>query len=340
MALSEARVTSLDVARAAGVSRSTVSRILNGVASDMVSEETRARVIRLAAELGYVPNAAARQLRLQRARALGLLLPSIAHDLTETYAFAQQLAGIAEGISADGYSFILCPAISTVQALAMFQTTRIDGALVMHPRVDDPTVAALLAAKAPVVLMNQVPDATGLSWVDIDNLGGARAATRHLIERGHRRIGFIAGRGDYVVTHLRLQGYQEALAASGIAASPNDVALVPEPVLGPEGAAAVHQLLQQPRPPTAFFCAGDVLAVGAMRAVEEAGLRVPDDVALIGFDDEPTSAFQRPPLSTVAAPFRAKGRAAARALIELIEGEQSTHVRLSLPVEVVARGSS
>lgn len=338
-------VTSLDVARAAGVSRSTVSRILNGSASEMVSEATRQRVLRLAAEMGYVPNAAARQLRMQQARALGLMLPPVTHGLVETYSFGQLLTGVAEEINAAAYSLVLCPSASESQAVRMWQTKQVDGVLAMHPHRDDRRVMQLARWGAPVVLMNEVTDgplleAGPVNWVDVDNVGGARSAVSHLLERGHRRIAMIAGRPGYAATSLRVQGYRSAHEAFGLVGDPGLEVYVPEPVLVKEGAAAMRQLLAIADPPTAVFCSGDLLAYGAMHAIEEAGLRVPGDIAVVGFDDEPANAFVRPSLTTVRVPFRAKGRAAARMLIDLVEGRLEAPASRKLAAELVVRESS
>ncbi|MCL5108472.1 MAG: LacI family transcriptional regulator [Chloroflexi bacterium] len=335
-----ARVTSKELAAAAGVSPSTVSRVLNGVAHDMVSEETRARVIRLAAEMGYVPNAAARQLRTQRAQALGLLLPSIAHELAGNYPLLQQLAGIAEGFQSMGYNFVLCPALSGNEPMRLFRNAQIDGVLVMHPKEDEPCLVELHEAGVPIVVLNELPADCDLPWVDIDNVGGARQITEHLLQRGHRRIGHIYGRPGYVVTGLRMRGYCQALAGAGIGIDEDLLAVVPEPAQGPQGTEATRRLLALPDRPTAVFCHGDLLAHGALRAVEELGLRVPEDVAVVGFDDEPSSAYQRPALTTVRAPFREKGRVAARLLVELVEGRVLAERRVKLAAELVVRASS
>lgn len=332
------RVTSRDVARAAGVSQSTVSRILNGRAPALVTEQTRECVTRLARELDYAPNAAARQLRRRTARALGLIFPSAAHNVTALFSFAQMFSGLAEVTEAAGYALVLCPSTTAERAVEMQRVGQVDGALVILPLVDDPRVRGLLGTGAPLVLMNQVPDADGLNWVDFDNVGSSREAVLHLVAGGHRRVGFIGWTG-LVNTQLRLQGYREALAAAGAEEDPALIQSVPEPMLYPQGTEAMRRLLSLPCPPTAVFCGSDLLAVGVLHAAHASGLHVPRDLAVIGYDDEPASAYLKPALTTVRPPFRAKGRAAARMLIDLVEGHDRQPASVLLEAEFVIRDS-
>ena len=333
------RVTSKDVALAAGVSQQTVSRILSGNAPAMVSEVTRQRVQRLAAELGYVPNAAARQLRQRRANALGLMLPSAGQHITAFYSFTQLLTGIAEEAEATGYTLVICPGGAPQQQVKLIRTGQVDGALVMLPLVDDPRLAELARIGAPTVWMNEPPEGVPVSWVDFDNVAAARGAVTHLLARGHRRVGFIGWAG-LLNAELRLRGYREALVSHGLAPDEELVVRAPEPREATRGAEAMRQLLALARRPTAVFCSGDFLAFGAMHVAQAAGLRLPDDLAIVGVDDEPASAYQRPPLTTVRPPFRAKGRAAARLLIDLIEGRVVAPAARRLPTELIVRESS
>jgi DNA-binding LacI/PurR family transcriptional regulator len=334
------RVTSLDVARKAGVSRSTVSRVLNGVASDLVSKETQGRVLKVAADLGYFPNAAAQQLRMGRSGALGLILPSPVYYLTSNYAFGQFLTGIAEVTEAAGFSLLLCPGNSSGQAARFLQNGQVDGALVLHPHKNDPMFNGLGHLGSPVVFMNQVAPDLGASWVDLDNQGGVRKAIDHLISKGHRRIGLIVGRAGFVVTEARHEGYCQGLLAGGLALDSSLVVFVPDPRLPPQGADGMLRLLALPDPPTAVLCLPDQLAMGAMTVAKEAGLRIPQDVAIVGFDDDPAAAYQNPLLTTVRGDFRGKARVAARMLIDFIEGKLEPPATILLPTELVIRQSS
>jgi DNA-binding LacI/PurR family transcriptional regulator len=334
-----ARVTSLDIARAAGVSQSTVSRILNDRAPALVTEQTRERVFRLARELNYVPNAAARQLRRRTARAIGLIFPPAAHNVTALYSFAQMFSGIAEAVEAAGYALVLCPSITAERAIQMQHVGQVDGALIILPLVDDPRVRGLLEVGAPLVSMNQMPDEAGLPWVDFDNVGSSRSAVQHLIARGRRRIGFL-GWGGLVNTQLRLRGYLEALAAAGLADDSALIKLIPEPLSLAQGTEAMQSLLSLPCPPSAVFCGGDLLAVGMVHAAQARGLSVPQDVAVVGFDDEPASAYLTPALTTVRPPFRTKGRCAAKMIIDLVEGREQNPAGVLLEAELIVRDSS
>jgi DNA-binding LacI/PurR family transcriptional regulator len=334
------QVTIRDVAGASGVSVPTVSRILNGIASDIVSEKTRKRVTRLAAEMHYAPNAAARQLRTRRSMALGLLMPAIVGDAAETYAFSQQLAGVVEEVAAAGYGLVVAAATRERQPPDIILTRKVDGVLLMHPLQDDPCLEAVLRVGVPIVVMNEILSGPAVSWVDIDNVGGSRDAVRHLAALGHKNIGFISHRPGYAVSALRLRGYKEALESCELEHSDDSVAEVPELGSMPATIAATERLLSMKHPPTAILCLSDAVAYGALRAADRKGLSVPTDLALVGFDDEPLSAYQRPPLTSVRAPFLEKGRASARLLIDLIEGRASAPVSRSLPTRLVVRESS
>lgn len=344
MSKSRPNCTSLDIARAAGTSRATVSRVLNGTNGHIaISEETRARVLRVAAEMGYAPNAAARQLRMRRAQAIGLILPPSRYrrpGQPGTFGLAQFLGGIIDAGDSTEYNIMLAPGTSPERAVQMLHGKQVDGLLVIHPLETDPYIRGLLAAGAPVVSMCQMPAEVPVSWVDFDNVGGARAAVLHLAQRGHRRIAFICGMAGTMVSSLRIRGYREALDLAGICFQEDLVVSAPEPTRTPQGAAALRQLLRLPEPPTAVFCYRDQLAFGVLLAAREAGLRVPQDLAVVGFDDDPASAHQDPPLTTVRADFFGAGREAAMLLIDLIEERTPGPASKLLPTELIVRGST
>ncbi|MHB1131780.1 MAG: LacI family DNA-binding transcriptional regulator [Chloroflexota bacterium] len=333
------RATSRDIARAAGVSQSTVSRILNGRAPALVTAQTRERVVRLAEELNYAPNAAAQQLRRRTARALGLILPPAAHNATALFSFTQMFTGIAEETEAAGYALVLCPSTTTERAVERQRVGQVDGTLVMLPMVNDPRVRELVRLGAPLVLMNQAPAGEGLNWVDFDNMGSSRDAVLYLLGRGHRRIGFICW-ASLLTAQLRLQGYREALALAGIAEDPSLIQVVPEPMWHPQSATTLRHLLRLPQPPTAVLCASDYLAVALLRAAQAGGFRVPEDLAIVGYDDDPICAYLKPALTTIRPPFRDKGRAAARMLIEVLEDSGPKERSVLLQSELVIRESA
>ncbi len=257
-----------------------------------------------------------------------------------THAFAQFLNSITEVSDKAGYSLLVSPASSPERTVQMFRNRQIDGVLITHPRELDACLDELLRNGAPVVLMNQPMNGREVNWVDFDNVGATRAAVQHLIERDHRRIGCITSEPGFMVAALRLRGYREALERNGLQVRSEFVVSARGPLLASQGAEAMKQLLAFPEPPTAVMCYRDQLAFGALRAIEEAGLRVPGDIAVVGFDDDPASAYQHPPLTTVRADFRATGRAAASMLIDLIEGRGSRGSNVLLPTELIVRQSS
>lgn len=334
------RVTSHDIARMAGVSRSTVSRVLNNVESALISPATRTRVLEAATQLGYTPNASARSLRNGHAQSIGLILPSDAHYLVGTHAFVQFLVGITEVTDAMEYSLIIGSSTFSASPWQMLQANQADGIVILHPS-DDPTMFEHLAPYTnQVVLMNAAPPMTSLSWVDVDNLQGARAAAEHLIRQGHQRIGFLTGRPGSLVAGLRFAGYREALATAGIEFDPTLVITAEEPLLPPEGYTALQRLLDLSPRPSAVFCYRDLLAYGVVRAALDRGMHVPTDLAVVGFDDEPSSAYQPTPLTTVHADFQAKGRIAAETLMALLSGKGISPIQHMLPATLIVRASS
>ena len=334
------RVTSRDIARAAGVSRSTVSRVLNNAETALISQATRLRVADAATRLGYTPNASARSLRNGRAQSIGLILPSNAHDLVETHAFVQFLVGITEVTDAVHYNLILGSSEFSRSPWQMLQANQADGIIILHPSDDPATFGQLANYASQVVLMNAASPTTPLSWVDVDNVQGARIATEHLIQHGHRRIGFITGRPGSLVARLRLAGYRDALASAGIEFDSTLVVTAAVPLRPPQGYAAMQSLLDRRPTPTAVFCYRDLLAYGVIRAVLDRGMHVPSDIVVVGFDDEPSSAYQPTPLTTVHADFQAKGRIAAETLMELLSGKSTPPIRQILPTTLIVRASS
>ncbi|MHB1133673.1 MAG: LacI family DNA-binding transcriptional regulator [Chloroflexota bacterium] len=334
MAPADHRITSREVAVAAGVCRQTVSRILNGTAPELVTARTRARVLRLAAEMGYVPNAAARQLRTQRSYCLGLALPFPAHYVMGAYSFTEALRGMTEVTDAEGYSLLICPPSKRGSAMQMLQDGRVDGIIAVHTP-DEDELTALTETARPVVLMNRTGNERAVSWVDVDNYGGTRQALLHLLGNGRRLIAFVSGWPNLVISAVRLQAYRDTVGPQE-----DLVCWTTDPPTPEGGAEAMRRVLAGPRRPDAVLCCPDQLALGIMQVAAEAGLSVPQDLAIIGTGDTPISALLRPPLTTVRAPHFEKGRAAARLLIDLIEGKKAGAQSVLLGSELVVRGST
>ncbi|UCH60939.1 MAG: LacI family DNA-binding transcriptional regulator [Anaerolineales bacterium] len=331
------RVTSQDVADAAGVSRTTVSLVLNKVQGAKIREETRQRVIAAARELGYVPDAAARALVSRRAQIIGLVLTRRPDQVTSDGFLTQLLDGLLGVIKQSGLRLlieIVDPEHQKEAYLELIRAKHIDGVILSGPRYDDDALRTLEEEAFPVVLLGQLPDTNHYS-VDINNRVASRIAVEHLLGLGHKEIACITNADlSYTAATERLIGYQEALEAAGL--SLNDE-LVGYGDFSPEsGYAAMMELLGRDVRFTAAFIASDEVALGAQAAIRECGLRVPDDIALVGFDDLPLSRYMDPPLTTISVPAVQLARQASTLLIKLLKGEKfyERHVVLKSPLHV------
>jgi len=323
-----------DVARQAGVSIATVSRVLNGTAP--VIRETAERVHAAIATLHYVPRAAARGLASKRTNALGLLLPEIGG-----WFFPSMLRGIEAAAREQGYDLLLhtveatYPLKASRRALGMHNT---DGLIIFTNSVDEEELLHLKQNGFPVVLLHQTPPAAlDLPVVTIENKDGAQKLVDHLIEvHNCHRIIFLQGPEGHEDSEWRERGYRESLELHNI---PFDESLVAVGEFDETAAAAaIGELLLDGVDFDAVFCGDDDAAIGVLSALQSAGRLVPDDVAVVGFDDVPVARFLSPPLTTVRAPTEQVGRDAVRQLVRLIRGEQAEPLIL-LPTELVIRKS-
>ncbi len=333
------RPTSADVATEAGVSRTTVSFVLNGRTDVKIPTETRQRVLRAAERLGYHPNASARQLVGGRSHVLALVLRQTPEQIASDAVLAETLRGLATAARTRGFRVMVEPLApdgigDTYETILRGQHA--DGLIISGPRSDDPQLAALVRDGFPVVLQGTLPGVEAAS-VDVDNVLGARGAVEHLIGLGHRRIACITNAPMvYTAAQERYQGYVQALAAAGIPLDPS--LLEPGDFDAPSGHAAMRRLLDRTTFDAAFV-ASDVVALGAIGGLREAGLRVPDDVSIVGFDDIPLAGYFDPPLTTVRLPAFRLGQAAGRALLERIADPAMTG-RTLLATELIVRTST
>jgi LacI family transcriptional regulator len=327
-------VTIVDVARESNVSYTTVSRVINN--KDNVRPETRERVLMAMTRLGYVVDQRARSLAGGRSQVIGLLV----HDLGTSY-IGEIIRGIDAELAPAQYDLILYTTHrrKTKESAYVVTLTRglADGLLLVLPRDPGSYLETLRQYRFPHVLIDHRGVDEETPAVAAANRQGAYSATEYLVELGHRRIGFITGAMDQMCAQDRLEGYRAALMDHGVDFNPE---LVREgnffQSLGYVGASA---LLELPHPPTAIFASNDVSALGAMEAVREHGLRIPDDVSVVGFDDIPQAAHVHPPLTTVRQPLEEMGRAATRMLLERINDPQRPIERVELPTELVLRQS-
>ena len=315
-ATSSGAVTLEMVAAHAGVSPSTVSRILNGTA--VVSEEKRAAVDEAIAKLGFVPNPVARGLAGGRTLSIGIVTQAI-----DSPFYGAALRGIEVELGIAGYSPLFMSghwrADEEARCIEVLRSRRVDGLIVLTGRLSDSALRSL-ARSLPVVVTDRRLKAANLFSLEFDNREGARQATQHLIDRGHRGIAFIAGDPAHSDAEERQRGYQMALEAAGLRTDP---ALVLQgDFTEHSGLAAVERLLSGRARFSAIFAANDQMAFGAAVGLHRSGRRVPDDVSLVGFDDLAGSLYFVPPLTTVHNPIREIGELAARAMLSLLAGEK------------------
>lgn len=326
-----------EIAKHAGVSRSTVSRVMNDHPN--VDQETRARVRSVAESLNYQPNVAARSLAAGRTHILGLVIPMGVSALFSDPYFPLLIQGIASACNANEHSVMLWlaePEYERRMIRQVLQGGLIDGVILASALMDDPMLEALRKRGLPFILVGRHPTDNEVSYVDVDNVNSAREMVAYLLRLGHKRVATIAGPNNMIAGADRLQGYLLALRNRGVASDP---ALIVEADFTEEGGYIAMQRLV-PHAPDAVFVASDAMAVGALRALREAGLRVPEDIALAGFDDIPFAARADPPLTTVRQPIQRMGTLAAETLIDLISHPQPQPRRIVLPTELLIRESS
>lgn len=326
-----------DVARLAGVSVATVSRALS--MPDVVTEETRRRVLSAVAATGYTPNIAARNLRARRTMMALVVVPDIANVF-----FSEILRGIDETLSEAGYGLIIANLDNSTDKetryVDLVLAGQVDGVLLLCGHVIGRPGRSLREAGLPMVAVcERIPGET-FPQVEIDNRAAARVAVEHLISLGHRRIAYLSGPQTNILDGERCAGYREALAAHGLKAEqdwhcPGDFTIS-------AGTRAATCLLALPehRRPTALFAANDEMAVGFLNAIRQAGLSVPGDIAIVGFDGIAYADFAQPALTTIVQPRRALGGTAAAILADMMQGRPAAKGVTRLATELLVRNSS
>jgi LacI family transcriptional regulator len=335
--------TSEEVARLAGVSRATVSRALNG--SARVSDEARERVHAAIATLGYEPDVVAQSLVRQRSRVIAVSLFPEDNELpfshlgrTSQYFYLGVLENIEREAVSSGYDLLLPSrprGKSAENYIRSLQTRRIAGCIMFH--ATDSRIQALLHSSIPTVFIDRMAQGSHASYVKSDNIDGARQSTEHLLALGHRRIAFLIGQTIDLAGLERLLGCQQALAHAGITPDPGLVRQSGWNI--DEAYEAARILLAERRNFTAIVAGSDFMAIGILRALLEEGLRVPDDVSLVGFDDADLSQYTVPPLTTVRQDRVAMGRGAVQQLVAMIEGTGEASP-LILPTQLIVRKST
>ena len=325
-----------DVAREAGLSVATVSRVLNN--SSAVRPETAARVRAAIERLGYVPNVSARNLRRNESRAILLLAPNFTNPF-----YTHVMTGVIGEARHHGYDVLLCSTAGDAdkdrQLLEMLHNRRADGAILLACTRQHRWIRRY-AERYPLVVCPEYVPGEDVPHVSIDNRSAAYEAVRYLIGLGHRRIGMLSAGNDYLSTHLRVEGYCDALREAGLARFETDFGLASADYSFASGHACAHRILAQPERPTAMFCVSDILALSVISAAQERGIAVPDGLTVVGFDDVDYTTMLHPFLTTVRQPCMQLGEQSMRLLLELMQGRRPARRQLTLPYRLIERESS
>lgn len=333
--LSLGNVTIFDVAREAGVSFSTVSRVINH--KEYVKESTRLKVQTAMQRLGYVANLKARSLAGGRSQVIGVLI----YDLETSYT-VQIMRGIDKQISALDYDMLIATThqrrVKETNYVVKLAQGLVDGLLIVLPRNLDAYVADLHRMGVPYVLIDHPGQGAADTAIQATNFLGAYSAIQHLLELGHTRIGVITGPEDLASAHDRLAGYRAALADHGVAI--DEQLAVAGDYQKEGGVQGGCRLLDLAHPPTAIFASSDLMGMGVLQEAQSRGIRVPDDLSVVGFDDIDEAALIVPGLTTVRQPLEEMGRVATRLLVERIEDPGTRPQQLELATELVIRGTT
>ena len=329
------KVTIVEVAEKAGVSLGTVSRVLN---NDIhVAPETRERVLAVTQELGYVANRQARGLKGRKTNVIGVLVP----DLGTGY-IGEIMHGIDTELALTQLDLMLFTthrtAVKEANYVANMVQGMVDGLLLVLPRNPTDYVSTLTRRNFPFVLIDHQGTGNPCPSVGATNWQGAYNATEYLIKLGHTRIGFITGAMDLGAANDRLDGYKSALRLHHLSEDPG--LIFEGTFFQPDGYAGAATLLALKEPPTAIFASNDVMAMGAMDAIRTRGLRVPEDISVIGFDNIPQAALIHPALTTVHQPLEQMGRIATQMLLDMLKNPEKEIGRIELPTQLIVRDSA
>lgn len=332
-------VTRDDVARLAGVSSATVSYVINN-GPRPVAEATRTKVLQAIKELGYQPNITAQNLRRQRTNTIGLVFTTIDRHLSHPY-FVDLLTSIGEECAQQGFDLLLSPCTDRTVEQTIYERLvgggRVDGVIFTGVRHDDSRIAYLREQETPFVVLGRPENSEEICYVDVDGAQGTDEATQHLINLGWQRIAHIGLPAELICADDRLAGYRRALARNGLTYDP--ALAVNVPITETAGYQTMAQFLALDNPPDAIVASSDEIALGAMDAAQKQGLVVGQDIAVIGFDDIPSAAYGRPPLTTIRQPMYEIGARLGRMLIQIIKGEAIEKRQIVLPPTLVIRES-
>jgi len=326
-----------EIARRAGVSRTTASRVLNDRPN--VRPKVRERVKRVIAETGYQPHPVAQSLASQQSHVIGLVLPRRTEALFNDPYFPRLTQGIAQACNDHDYTLALFMMQTEADEQKFYPRISsrglLDGIVIQVGQIGDDLISRLLASELPIVVAGRPLHHPNANYVDVDNVGGAYTATMHLLELGRQRVASITGDLRTTAALDRDTGYRQALHARDL---PVDETLISKgDFTESSGYEAMQRLL--PHKPDAVFVASDTMALGALNAIDEAGLTVPEDIALVSFDDLPPATIARPPLTTVHQPVHAFGVTAVEMLLDILENGNEPPRQIILDTELVIRSS-
>ncbi|NLY75663.1 MAG: LacI family transcriptional regulator [Firmicutes bacterium] len=325
-----------DIARKAGVAPSVVSRALNNKYG--VKDSTKDLILKLAQEMNYYPNTAARSLVTRKTETIGIMMA----DISEPY-YSQLIKGMEYIANQTGYTLLFSNSYESVEhnrvLHKMIYAQRVDGLIIVGSNIQEKNFSlSLLEKKIPFVLVERNFSDPRVNCIWVDNVGGAYRATKYLIEQGHRKIAHIAGNLYYQVALDRLDGYKKALLEADIDYS--EELVVSGNFVWQSGYATMKDILRHHPQCTAVFAANDAMAYGALQAITEAKLTVPDDIAIIGFDDLEFSSLTNPPLTTVRQPRYQMGQKAMELLTDILRGEKKNGIKITLNPELIIRRSA
>jgi LacI family transcriptional regulator len=330
------KITIGEIAKLAGVSKTTVSRVLNEKPD--VDPITREKITALITEYNFQPNAFAKAISQQSSsQHIGLLIPHKAGYIFSNSFYTEVMRGVSTEVDAQSYYLLLCYA-HDVNYMDIYHQKRVEGFILLSPgSYHKDIIETLNAGNVPFVSTAKIFDEESMDYVDIDNHQGGMLAMEHLIGLGHKRIAYI-GKPDLTSSLERMNSHRAALKKHYLPYDP-DLVMVLDSSSTESGYSATVHLIDNPNPPTAIFLANDVMAVGAIRAIQERGLRVPDDISIVGFDDIPLASLINPPLTTIYQPAYQKGVCAAKMLIGKLQKKPAPVCEI-LDVKLVVRAST
>ncbi len=336
--MEQRKVSAQDVAQHAGVSRTTVSFVLNNTPGKSISEDTRQRVLLAASELGYIPNEDARRLAMMRTSSIGVFIGHSQYLYSDVF-ISRVVEGMAQTVNKYRIQLVIQPvSVADRSYLELAQQDEVEGIILINTREDDPALNELIETGFPAVSIDYLENRK-LSQVYVDNRGAAREMVEFLIRWGHRDIGMITHAPTmFSASKRRLEGYRDALAARGIREREEWVQY--GDFSEASGYEATERILSGSAIPSAVFVGNDVVAYGAIQAIKDRGLRIPDDISICGFDDDYLSRYLNPPLTTMALPASGMGSKAVSVLIEQLEpARPAAPCHVVLPTHISIRNS-